>query len=79
MEGICDSVLDETIRDIIRRIEYSPEKYLILLEENKELKKMASGYGYRIDPIYKTRKMHTGMDFTADIGTEVYVTGDGFV
>ena len=46
---------------------------------NKELKKMASGYGYRIDPIYKTRKMHTGMDFTADIGTEVYVTGDGFV
>ena len=40
MEGICDSVLDETIRDIIRRIEYSPEKYLILLEENKELKKM---------------------------------------
>ncbi len=46
---------------------------------NKELKKMASGYGYRIDPIYKTRKMHTGMDFPADIGTEVYVTGDGFV
>jgi murein DD-endopeptidase MepM/ murein hydrolase activator NlpD len=46
---------------------------------NKELKKMASGYGYRIDPIYKTRKMHTGMDFTADIGTEVYVTGDGVV
>lgn len=40
MEGISDSVLDETIRDIIRRIEYSPEKYLILLEENKELKKM---------------------------------------
>ena len=40
MEGICDSVLDETIRDIIRRIEYSPEKYLTLLEENKELKRM---------------------------------------
>lgn len=40
MEGISDSVLDETIREIIRRIEYSPEKYLILLEENKELKKM---------------------------------------
>lgn len=46
---------------------------------NKDLKMMASGYGYRIDPIYKTRKMHTGMDFTADVGTEVYVTGDGVV
>ncbi|MBI1836648.1 MAG: M23 family metallopeptidase [Flavobacteriia bacterium] len=46
---------------------------------NKELKQMASGYGYRIDPIYKTRKMHTGMDFTAEIGTEVYVTADGIV
>lgn len=46
---------------------------------NKDLKQMASGYGYRIDPIYKTRKMHTGMDFTANIGTEVYVTGDGVV
>jgi murein DD-endopeptidase MepM/ murein hydrolase activator NlpD len=46
---------------------------------NTDLKRMASGYGYRIDPIYKTRKMHTGMDFTADIGTEVYVTGDGVI
>ena len=40
MEGISDSVVDETIRDIIRAIEYSPEKYLTLLEENKELKRM---------------------------------------
>lgn len=46
---------------------------------NKELKRMASGYGYRIDPIYKTRRMHTGMDFTANVGTEVYVTGDGTI
>lgn len=46
---------------------------------NKELKRMASGFGYRIDPIYKTRRMHTGMDFTANVGTEVYVTGDGIV
>ncbi len=32
---------------------------------NKNLREMASGFGYRIDPIYKTRRMHTGMDFTA--------------
>ena len=46
---------------------------------NSDLKRRISGFGYRIDPIYKTRQMHTGMDFTADRGTEVYATGDGVV
>ena len=46
---------------------------------NKDLKRMASGYGYRIHPIYKTRKMHYGMDFSAKVGTEIYATGDGVV
>lgn len=46
---------------------------------NKDLKRMASGYGWRIDPIYKTNRMHTGMDFTAKKGTEVYATADGTV
>jgi len=44
---------------------------------NKELRRMASGFGYRIHPIYKTRKMHTGMDFSAKTGTPIYATGDG--
>jgi hypothetical protein len=44
---------------------------------NKELKRMASGYGYRIHPIYKTRKFHWGMDFSAPKGTPVYATGNG--
>ena len=46
---------------------------------NKDLKRMTSGYGYRIHPIYKTRKMHYGMDFSAKVGTEIYATGDGVV
>lgn len=46
---------------------------------NKDLKRTASGYGWRIDPIYKTRRFHEGMDFTAPVGTPVYVTGDGVV
>lgn len=46
---------------------------------NKELKRMASGYGYRIHPIYKTRKFHWGMDFSAPKGTPVYATGNGKV
>lgn len=46
---------------------------------NKDLKKTASGYGVRIDPIYKTAKFHSGMDFSANPGTPVYVTGNGVV
>jgi len=46
---------------------------------NKNLKRMASGYGYRIHPIYKTRKMHWGMDFSAPKGTLVYATGNGTI
>lgn len=46
---------------------------------NKDLHRMASGYGWRIDPIYGTKRMHWGMDFTADTGTDVYATGNGVV
>ena len=46
---------------------------------NNDLKKMASGYGYRIHPIYKVRKMHWGTDFSAKTGTPIYATGDGRV
>jgi murein DD-endopeptidase MepM/ murein hydrolase activator NlpD len=37
----------------------------------------SSGYGIRIDPIYKSPKMHRGVDFSAPIGTEIYATADG--
>lgn len=46
---------------------------------NKDLKKTASGYGTRIDPIYGTTRFHSGMDFSANPGTDVYATGDGTV
>lgn len=46
---------------------------------NKDLKRTASGYGYRIHPIYQTRIFHNGMDFSCDIGTPVYATADGLV
>jgi murein DD-endopeptidase MepM/ murein hydrolase activator NlpD len=46
---------------------------------NKDLKRIASGFGMRVHPIYKIAKMHTGLDFSADIGTEIYATGDGTI
>ena len=46
---------------------------------NKDLKRIASGFGVRIDPVYHTHRMHTGLDFSAPIGTEVYATGNAKV
>lgn len=46
---------------------------------NKDLERTASGWGYRIHPIYKIKKFHYGIDFTAPTGSDIYVTGDGVV
>ena len=45
----------------------------------EDLKRMASGYGWRTDPFTKARKKHYGMDFSANRGTPIYATGDGKV
>ena len=46
---------------------------------NKDLTRIASGFGYRIDPVYKVTKLHAGLDFAAPIGTPIYATADGTV
>jgi murein DD-endopeptidase MepM/ murein hydrolase activator NlpD len=46
---------------------------------NKDLNRVASGFGYRIDPVYKTTKFHAGLDFSAPQGTPIYATADGTV
>ncbi|ADY50926.1 Peptidase M23 [Pseudopedobacter saltans DSM 12145] len=47
--------------------------------DSRKLRGAISGFGYRIHPIYKIRKMHSGIDFTAPVGTPIYATGDGVV
>jgi murein DD-endopeptidase MepM/ murein hydrolase activator NlpD len=46
---------------------------------NKDLSRIASGFGYRIDPVYKTTKFHAGLDFAAPQGTPIYATANGIV
>ena len=60
------------------------EKYLnnqpaIQPVANKNLKRLASGFGYRMHPIYKVKKFHKGIDFSAPRGTPIYATGGGKV
>lgn len=70
--------------DDILKLSKAKEKFLSAIPaiqpvKNEDLKRMASGYGYRSDPFTKARKMHKGMDFTAPTGAPVYATGDGVV
>ena len=46
---------------------------------NRNLKRVASGFGYRIDPLYKDSSLHAGLDFSAPTGTPIYATADGEV
>lgn len=46
---------------------------------NKQLIRLASGFGFRTHPVYKVKKFHSGIDFSAPIGTPIYATADGKV
>jgi len=46
---------------------------------NKNLTRIGSGFGYRIDPVYKDRRAHKGVDFASPLGTPIYATGNGKV
>lgn len=77
-------VIQSKSYDELTRMAMSKEKMLASIPAiqpiaNKDLTRTASGWGFRIHPIYKIRKFHYGIDFTAPTGIEVYATGDGTI
>lgn len=46
---------------------------------NREVTAHTGAFGWRIDPIYRTRQFHSGMDFPCKTGTKIRTTGDGVV
>ena len=70
---------DEVMKMAMNKEELVASMPAIMPISNKSLKSTASGWGYRIHPIYKIKQFHYGMDFTASIGTPIYATGDGVV
>ena len=68
--------IDELLNDKEKLLSHTPA---IQPVSNKDLSRVASGFGYRVDPVYKTVKFHAGLDFAAPQGTPIYATADGTV
>lgn len=80
-------VIQSESLDDIEKMASDKEKMLASIPSIKPIRsdklnrkvKLLSGFGYRIHPIYKIRKMHAGIDFSAKTGTPIQATGDGKV
>ena len=75
--------MDKSYNEITGMVK-NKEKLLLAIPaiqpvSNKDLSRIGSGFGYRIDPVYKVRKFHAGLDFTSPQGTPIYATADGTV
>jgi murein DD-endopeptidase MepM/ murein hydrolase activator NlpD len=75
-------VQSKSFDDVIKMVK-NKEKMLAgipaIQPVDKRQSRIVSGFGYRIHPVYKTLRMHTGIDFAAKLGTPIYATGDGVV
>lgn len=70
---------DEVMEMALRKSDMMASIPAIQPVKNKQLKRVASGFGRRIDPYYKKLKFHYGVDFSAPKGTPIYATGNGTV
>lgn len=71
--------LDEIVDFALNKEEFLASIPAIQPIQNDDLKRTASGYGMRMHPIYKIRRLHTGMDFSAPEGTPIFATGNARV
>lgn len=62
-----------------RRLESVPSIKPVRVDLLKRNVTLLSGYGIRLHPVHKVKKLHAGIDFTAPRGTAIQATGDGVV
>ena len=69
---------DELIPKAMSKEQMALSRPAILPVSTKKFRN-TSAFGMRRNPVLGVVMMHTGMDFSADIGTDIYATGDGTV
>lgn len=84
----------EMIEEVSRKIEFEKAHYLEISKKIIENEKLYAsipaikpsegsigyhGFGMRVHPILRVKKMHDGIDIITDIGTPVFATGNGVV
>lgn len=70
---------DEIMQLARNKDEYYAAMPAIQPVSNEDLRRFSSGFGLRTDPILKVKRMHYGVDFSAEQGTPIYATADGKV
>lgn len=76
-------VLDNSFNELVdlARSQEDRMKHIPAIQPvaDKDLKRLGSGFGWRIDPVFNTRNFHDGIDLTANTGVPVYASGDAKV
>ncbi|MDR0711973.1 MAG: M23 family metallopeptidase [Prevotellaceae bacterium] len=70
------------LKQLVEQAQSSPELQSIPAYQpldNNDLRRIAATYGMRMHPFYKVFRMHSGIDFTAPLGANVYATGNAVV
>lgn len=77
IQSLSFDEMEEIAQNKNERFAHVPAIHPVSIHDNKVY--LSSGYGYRLHPVYKRRKLHPGCDFSAPIGTPIYATGDGVI
>jgi murein DD-endopeptidase MepM/ murein hydrolase activator NlpD len=81
------------VDEVARKLNFEKSQYLDISNKLRENQKLYSdipairpcagtindGFGMRMHPILHIKQMHEGIDFSTEIGTPVYATGDGVI
>ncbi|MDR1090056.1 MAG: M23 family metallopeptidase [Prevotella sp.] len=78
MEQVCSVKEFQRIADSLKLSIGELSDYPVIFPIKKP-ERISSGFGMRVHPVYKVRKLHTGIDIPMAKGASVYATGNGVV
>ncbi len=74
---VQDASFDTLMLYALKRDEFWAAMPAIQPVENKNLRRLSTVYGMRLNPVLKRWMPHRGLDFMGEVGVPVFTTGDG--